>query len=398
MSRAVDRRSVLRWADVARLGVSGLAARPTRAVLSALGIAIGIAAMIAVVGISTSSQAKLQATLDELGTNLLVAGTGQSFFGDDVELPLSAAASTRRVPGVEGAAATGTLDGVGAYRSAAVPAGRTNGLSVATTTLDLLDVLGAHVAEGTWLTDGTAEHPVVVLGDEAARRLGVTGVGAHVIVGDVVHVVAGVLEPVALAPEVDASVLVGEGDAAALQGEPVPPTSVYVRATEDDVEGVRELIARTVSPSAPNEVSVSRPSDALAAEQAAEQAFTGLLVGLGSVALLVGGIGVANTMVISVLERRREIGLRRALGAARRHVRRQFLVEALFLSLLGGVGGVVLGVGVTGVFAVVNGWPLAVPPLVLAGGLVATLVIGALAGAWPAMRAARIPPTEALQG
>jgi len=302
------------------------------------------------------------------------------------------------VDGVEQAAATGTLADVHAYRSAAVPKGRTNALTVATTTPELLDVLGARLASGTWFTDGTARYPVVVLGSEAAERLGVTGPGDHVLVGDVVHVVQGVLEPVALAPEVDSSVLVGEAQGEALQGTPVHPTSVYVRADEADVEGVRDLVPRTVAPESPTDVSVSRPSDALTAKQAAGQAFTGLLVGLGSVALLVGGIGVANTMVISVLERRREIGLRRALGAARRHVRRQFLAEALLLSLLGGVCGVLLGVGVTAVFALANGWPVAVPPLVLAGGLGATLVIGALAGAWPAMRAARIPPTVALQG
>ena len=398
MSRALGQRSRLRWSDVGRLGVVGLVARPTRAVLSALGIAIGIAAMIAVVGISTSSQAQLRGQLDALGTNLLVVSAGKSFFGEQTELPVSAAASTRRLADVEGASATAELQDLGAYRSEAVPKTRKGGLTVQTADADLLDVLDARLALGSWFTAGTAAYPVVVLGSDAAEVLGVTEPGRHVVVGDTVHVVAGILDRVVLAPEIDASVLVGEAEGAALTGAPVHPTSVYVRATEDEVSQVRDLVPRTVSPASPSDVDVTRPSDALSAKQAADQAFTGLLLGLGSVALLVGGIGVANTMVISVLERRREIGLRRALGAARRHVRRQFLVEALLLSLLGGVGGVVLGLGVTAVFAAVNGWPLSVPPVVLVGGIVATLAIGALAGAWPAVRAARIPPTVALQG
>lgn len=390
-------RSRLLGSDVARLGVSGLVSRPTRAVLSALGIAIGIAAMIAVVGISTSSRAELAATLDELGTNLLSASQGKDVFGEAVDLPLTAEASVGRTRGVESAATTGTVADTGVYRSSAIPAGNTNGITVRSASPTLLEVLDASVAEGVWLTEGTARYPVVVLGAEAAARLGVTEPGRHVLIGGSAFVVAGILEPVPLAAEIDSSALIGEEAAEALAGSPVHPTSVYVRADPDRVEQVRDLLARAIQPQNPTEVEVTRPSDALAAQQAADQAFTGLLVGLGGVALLVGGIGVANTMVISVLERRREIGLRRALGATRAHIRRQFLAEALFLSLLGGVAGVLLGVAVTALFAALRGWPPAIPSVVLVAGLVATLVIGALAGLWPAVRAARIPPTEALQ-
>lgn len=390
-------RSTLLASDVARLGVSGLVARPTRAILSALGIAIGIAAMIAVVGISTSSQAQLASTLDRLGTNLLTAGQGQGLSGEKTPLPLTAQQSITRVPGVESVGSTGTVDGANVYRSTAVPEGNTNGLAVATATAGLLDVVGGRLAQGEWFTDGTARYPVVVLGSSAAKALGVTAPGQHVVVGKKPFVVAGILAPVELAPEIDSSVLVGEEEGRALAGEAVHPTSLYIRGDETRLDEVRALVPATVQPQSPSDVAVDRPSDALAAKQASEQAFTGLLVGLGSVALLVGGIGVANTMVISVLERRREIGLRRSLGATRPHIRRQFLAEALFLSLLGGVAGVVIGLGVTTAFAFANGWPLAVPPVVLAGGLGATLVIGALAGLYPAMRAARIPPTEALQ-
>lgn len=391
-------RSRLLAGDVVRLGFAGLIARPARAVLSALGIAIGIAAMIAVVGISSSSQAQLAATLDRLGTNLLTAAPGQSFFGEDTPLPFEAAGIVGRIGGVDRTAATGTIDDLHAYRSAATLKTDTNGLVVATASRGLLDVVGGHLARGSWFTDGTERYPVVVLGAKAAEKLGVRAPGEHVLLGDEVVTVGGILDPVGLAPEIDQSVLIGETAATALAGERVHPTTVYLRADEDRIDEVRSVIAGSIRPQAPEEVKVSRPSDALAAKQASDQAFTGLLVGLGSVALLVGGIGVANTMVISVLERRREIGLRRSLGASRPHIRQQFLAEALFLSLLGGLAGVVIGSGVTAAIALGNGWPVSIPPVVLAGGLGATLVIGALAGLYPAMRAARIPPTEALQG
>jgi putative ABC transport system permease protein len=141
---------------------------------------------------------------------------------------------------------------------------------------------------------------------------------------------------------------------------------------------------------------VSRPPDALAAKQATETTLTALLLGLGAVALLVGGVGVANTMVISVLERRSEIGLRRSLGATRGHIRIQFLTESLLLSMLGGLFGALLGVAVTGRYAACQDWPTVVPLWVTGGGVLATVAIGVCAGAYPAWRAARLSPTNAL--
>jgi putative ABC transport system permease protein len=392
-----DAPSRLRGDDVLRLGLVGLLTRPTRAILSALGIAIGIAAMIAVVGISTSSQAQLTAKLDALGTNLLHATQGTDFFGKTVDLPFTAGASAERVEGVESAGTSSTLEDTHVYRNGAIDPGNTNGLDVRAVSEQLLSVLGGHVRSGAWLTDGTARYPVTVLGSQTAKLLGITHAGQHVVIADTVFAVGGILDPLPLAPEMNTAALVGEPEAEHLLGERQHPTDVYVRADEARIDEVRELLPPTIQPRSATDVEVQRPSDALAAKQAADQAFTGLLVGLGSVALLVGGIGVANTMVISVLERRKEIGLRRALGATRSHVRQQFLAEALFLSLLGGVVGVLLGIGVTAVFAIGNGWPVVVPPIVIVGGLGATLAIGALAGLYPAMRAARIPPTEALQ-
>jgi putative ABC transport system permease protein len=383
----------LRPSDLLRLGGTGLRARPLRAVLSALGIAIGIAAMTAVVGISASSQADLDRALAALGTNMLTVAPGQTMFGKDADLPDESVSMIRRIGPVLSATATGSVDGAHVYRTDRIPAGQTGGLSVLAAELDLLTTVGAVVTDGTWLNAATARYPAVVLGADAARRLGNP---PTVFVQGRYWTVVGVLAAVPLAPELNSAALVGWSAAAAYLGFDGHPTTVYARAVEAQVEAVRGVLAPTANPQQPNEVRVSRPSDALAAKRTAGATFTALLLGLGAVALLVGGIGVANTMVISVLERRSEIGLRRSLGATRGQVRTQFVTESLLLSLLGGVAGVLLGYLVTGLYSMTQGWPTTMPLWVMAGGVVATVVIGAVAGLYPAVRAARMAPTEAL--
>ncbi len=385
----------LSFADVLRVGAVGLRTRPLRVFLSALGIAIGIAAMVSVVGISSSSRAEVQRRLDALGTNLLTVTPGQTMFGEDSSLPLEAIDMIGRIGPVESVSAVGRLGDARAYRSDHIPAAQSSGIAVYAARLDLLSVVGAVVAEGTWLNLALERYPAVVLGSAAAARLGV-GPSMQVLVGGVWCTVVGVLAPVPLAKELDSAVLVGWEASASYLGFDGHPTTVYTRASPAYVADVQAVLGATANPSAPSEVRVSRPSDALAAAEAADDAFTGLLLGLGAVALLVGGVGVANTMVISVLERRAEIGLRRSLGATRGQVRTQFLAESLLLSLLGGLGGVFVGVVVTGTYALVQDWPTVVPLWASAGGAVATLVIGAVAGLYPAMRAARLSPTEAL--
>ena len=384
--------------DVARVGAAGLRARPARVVLSALGIAIGIAAMVAVVGISTSSRADLDRQLDALGTNLLTVGPGQDLFGEDSHLPAEAPGMIAAIGPVESVAATGLVGDARVYRNDRVPAGESGGLAVTAAEPGLLDTVGATVASGAFLDGATSAYPAVVLGATAADALGVGAAGAdqQVWLGDHWFTVTGVLGPVPLAPELDTAALVGWPVAEELLGFDGFATTVYTRTHEDAVEDVQGVLAATANPEAPNEVEVSRPSDALAAEQAADTALDGLLLGLGAVALLVGGVGVANTMVISILERRAEIGLRRSLGATRGQVRLQFLAESLLLSGVGGLAGVVLGTVVTAGYAAARGWPAVVPPWALAGGLGATLAVGAVAGLYPAVRAARMPPTAAL--
>ncbi|GAB3460477.1 ABC transporter permease [Actinophytocola sediminis] len=384
--------------DRLHVGATGLRTRPMRAFLSALGIAIGIAAMVAVVGISGSSRAQLDRALDTLGTNLLTVAPGPGLAGGNPTLPSAAAGMVGRIGPVESVSSIGEVPEAKVYRNEHIPAAETNAIGTYATALDLPATVGATVADGQWLTRATARYPAVVLGAKAAERLGITTArpDVQILVGGRRATVVGILAPAPLAPELDSAVLLGHDAATRYFGFDGHPTTIYTRAREDAVHQVRDVLAATANPERPYDVAVSRPSDALAAQHAADQAFTGLLLGLGAVALLVGGIGVANTMVISVLERRAEIGLRRALGATRGQVRGQFLSESLLLSALGGAAGAVLGMAVTACYALVRGWPTVVPPWVLAGGVLATLAVGGLAGLYPATRAARLDPTTAL--
>ncbi|GLW30861.1 ABC transporter permease [Actinoplanes regularis] len=380
-------------ADLFRLGGSGLRARPLRAVLSALGIAIGIAAMVSVVGISSSSQADLDRALAALGTNMLTVAPGNTMFGEEASLPDEALSMVKRIGPVTAATATGTISSTPVYRSDRIPPGETGGLALLAAQLDLLKTVGATIAKGSWLNAATAKYPAVVLGSTAARRLG--DVPSVYIDGRWYRVV-GVLASVPLAPELDSAVLIGWPAAKSYLSFDGHATTIYTRSVESQVEAVRAVLAATANPESPDQVKVDKPSPALAAQRATNQTFTALLLGLGAVALLVGGIGVANTMVISVLERRAEIGLRRSLGATRGQVRTQFVAESLLLSALGGFGGVIGGFAVTAFYATTQGWPTVVPLWAAAGGVGATVVIGAIAGLYPAIRAARLAPTEAL--
>ncbi|GAA3217153.1 ABC transporter permease [Actinocorallia longicatena] len=383
----------LRGGDTLRVGAAGLRSRPIRVVLSALGIAIGIATMVSVIGISASSKEQLLRRLDTLGTNLLTVSAGKSIFGDDSKLPEESVAMVGRIKPVLSVAGVGDT-GKTVRRTSKIDETVTGGLAVLAATPDLLKTLDGTVVTGKYLT--ATAYPEVALGDKAAERLGVHSVGVRVWIGKRWFTVVGILGSIELAPEIDRSVLVGWDAAETYLGFDRHPTTLYERSTDASVEAVRGVLGRTVNPENPEEVTVSRPSDALQAKAEASGAFTGLLLGLGAVALLVGGVGVANTMVISVLERRKEIGLRRSLGATRGQVRLQFLTESLMLSALGGLAGAVLGALATFGYATWKDWPPVVPLWAVAGGVGATLAIGTFAGIYPAMRAARLSPTVAL--
>ncbi|MFE2163538.1 ABC transporter permease [Streptomyces sp. NPDC059447] len=388
----------LRLRDVLRVGSAGLRTRPLRVFMSALGIAIGISAMIAVVGVSSSSRADLDRQLAALGTNMLTVAPGNTMTGGDAKLPAESVAMISRIGPVERVAATGKVSSAKVYRNDRIPSAKSGGIAVLAAGLELPGTVGATTAHGTWFNEATEKYPGVVLGSSAAKGLGIAAAGTDVQVylGGKWFTVIGILDRVPLAPELDGSVLVGWSAARTYLGFDAHPTTVYTRTKDSSVEAVRSVLAGTANPQAPSEVKVSRPSDALAAREATDQALTGLLLGLGGVALLVGGVGVANTMVITVLERRAEIGLRRSLGATRGQIRLQFLAESLLLSALGGIGGVVVGIGITTAYAAAQGYAAVVPPWATAGGVGSTLLIGAMAGLYPAVRASRLSPTEAL--
>jgi putative ABC transport system permease protein len=384
--------------DLTRLATVGLRTRKLRATLSALGIAIGVAAIVAVLGLSASSQAGLLAEINQLGTNLLTATNGQSATGSPVELPTTAPAMIGRISGVQQVQSTATINGIGAFRSPFIPKVDTNGLTVDATTVDLLPVVATALAEGQYLNAATAREPVAVLGATSAQLLGIDHVypGERIWVGGQWFYLAGILKPAVLASAIDTSILVGYPAAEKYLGFDGHPSTIYLRAQNERVNAVDNLLANTANPENPSGVNVSQPSAALVAQAEAKGAFDGLFLGLGAVALLVGAVGVANIMIISVLERRSEIGLRRALGATKGHIRTQFLSEAILLGLLGGIVGVAVGAAATLIYAHTKHWASVIPTEAWAGGIAASLTIGALAGLIPALRAARLSPTKAL--
>lgn len=396
MSQAIAASRLLP-SDLFRVGSLGLRSRRLRAALSGLGIAIGIACVVGVLGISASSEADLLAQLGRL-SNLLTITPGQTLFGENAELPAASTNMVHRIATVSQASPVGSVSAT-VRRTDRIPSEITGGISVYAARPDLLGVFGGSVRDGVFLNDASVNYPAAVLGSVAAQRLGIDRLDTpiRIYIGGQWFTVVGILNDVPGAPEIDRSVLIGFPIAESLFNYDGAPSTIYVRTDPNAVDATRNLLASTANPSHPEEVQVSRPSDALAAQAAAKGAFNALFLGLGAVALLVGGVGIANVMVISVLERRSEIGLRRALGATRAHIGMQFLTESVLLSACGGLAGIAIGSAITAAYALSQGWSIVLPALALAGGVAAAILTGAVAGLYPALRAARQAPTDALR-
>ena len=397
-NRSVSLTSHLGFIDTLRVAFSGLRTRKLRASLSAIGITLGIATLVSILGLSQSGSADLIKELDALGTNLLVVQAGEGFKGGPPELPPHAADMIRRITPVFDVATVSNISG-GVYRNDLINEGRTRGITIFASDLNLLKLQRGTLQSGRYLSEATSEFPVVVLGSVAAERLGIKEVSAKQLVwlGEEWFTVIGILNPLILAADLDRGAIIGYGAAKKYLNHNGNADVIYIRAYPEHIEDVRSVMAATVNPETPDEVEVSRASDVLEAGVATKMTFTNLFLGLGAVALLVGAIGIANIMVIAVIERQNEIGLRRALGATRFHIGTQFISESLLLSFIGGVLGIILGIFATALYTTLREWTLVIPGYVVLGGIVSSILIGGLARFYPALRAANMSPTDALR-
>lgn len=388
--------SRLRPTDVLRLALRGLRGQPLRFALSVLGIAVGVTAMVAVGGITQSSRLEIDRQLADLGTNLLTVTPTKDLQGQPTRLPTTAATMLNNIAPVTAASTVGVLEDTNAYRTPYVPSGRTSSVVVAAVTPSLRATLRGSLAHGSWFTAAGSKFPTVVLGSAAAQRLDVEQPGVRLWIGHQWAVVVGILHPLPLAPDLDASVMLPTPAAITYFHYDGTSTAIYLRTPEAQVLAVSAVTAATANPQHPELVAVSRPSDALSAKQAADDVLNRLLLGMAGIGLLVGGIGVSNTMVVAGLERRSEIGLRRALGATQGHIAIQFLAESVLMSVCGGFFGALLGYIVTAYYAHAHNWGLALPLWVGTLAIALTALVGAAAGLYPALKASRSAPVTAL--
>ena len=388
----------LRTRDLFFVAAYGVKARKGRAASTSIGIGIGIAAIVAVSGIAASGSADLLSTLESLGTNLVKASPQAGFFGTQEELPEGVIGMVERIGPVEEVTSTTQTDLL-VRRSNFISEFEGGGISTIVTSSELLNVIGGKLSEGRFITDGLSDLPVTVLGNVTAKRLGITNLSkpTKILIDDEWFGVIGIVEELKIHPDLDRSVFIGYGAAKKLFDINEEPTTIYLRANPTFIEDVVEVIAPSMNPENPDQVEVSRPSDALEAQQAVEASFTNLLLGLGSVALLVGGVAIANVMVMSVLERRMEIGVRRSIGATRREIRYQFLLESIVLSGIGGLVGVMLGSLITLAYTNYTNIVFSIPVWQILGAVVLALLIGAISGVYPAIKASKIQPAEAVR-
>lgn len=387
--------------DLLGVAWAGLAARRTRTLLIMLGPIVGVAAMVGAVGLTESAKGDLKATLSKLGTNLIVAKAGGTFGQQDPVFPEDAVDRARAVPTVTSAAATSELSGVIALPSEgsaehfeAFP------VPVQAADLALPSVLQVPVRSGRWLneTDVSAGTRAVVLGAGLAREYGVVpGEIRTIRLDDIDYGVVGVLGPVALDPSLDNAVFLTQWAAEHDFGTEGKPSRLYIRSEEGRTEETAAAIPTAISLGGPDEVSTEVPTDVLAASARADETLQQTALFAGLLALAVGGLGIANVMSISVIQRASEIGIRRAVGHTRSRIASQFLLEALFVGLLGGLAGAVVGVAVVHGISALAGWVVVVSYGRIPIWMGLALAVSLAAGSAPSVKAARLEPLETLR-
>lgn len=392
----------MRLIDVVSQAVRGLTSRKLRTALTALGISIGIASLISIQGITEANQADARAEIDALGSDFLFITPGTGVTEEAELLSYAPAMLDTHLSPVEYVAALYPVD-ARARRNALIPEVQTGGVTVSAVTaadLDLLEPVNGSVAFGRFHDPTSVEVPAVVLGSLAAERLGIRHLTGHptINISGADFSVIGVLnEFETLNTDLNRTAIIGLTVATKLFETPDTPGAIYAQVRPELLDDVRELIPAQANPAAPGEVAVSRPTEALEIREVIDETFARILQALAIIVLAVGGIGIANIMVISVIERRGEIGLRRSLGATRKHIASQFIIESTVLSLLGGLLGVAIGVSIVVGYARYKDFEIIIPWFWLSIGVGAAFALGALAGLYPAWRASRLDPAEAVR-
>ena len=388
--------------DLVGVAFSGLVARKMRTALLLLGPMIGVAAIIAAVGLTDSAKGDLKRKVAELGTNLIEATAASSFGTSDPTLPEDAVERARTVVDVESVSAVVELTNVVVTPYEAVREFfETVPVPVLAADDALPAVLEVPLVSGRWIDefDEVSGARSAVIGIGLAREFEVLpGEVRSIVLGDHEYAVVGVLDSVELEPAFDNAVFIPFSAADEdFVADDILQNKLYVRAREGTEDTTAEALKVAVNLGGPDEISTELKSEALELASQSDRQLQLIVVAMGLLAIVVGGIGIANVMSISVIQRSAEIGIRRALGHTRGTIAAQFLLEAVVVGVLGGILGVAVGVAAIGVGVVAAGWVFTLQPILVPAGIAIAVVISVFAGLSPAVRAARLEPLETLR-